>query len=183
VTASWTGRWACRETVRAGHSGKAPGVPCAAASHPEGRRGAKGPLVSDGGEECGVATWCGGSATVSAHVSSLPLQYAEVDFRGGGGERRIRVETGSARPDATPVMCSRHCSPVLLGSCPPPCLRYMGSARANRSGRSPGSEWKVFDVLGPLGAAAAEAATVVGWEGRRRVWKKWCPSCLVAVEI
>ena len=65
---------------------------------------------------------------------------------------------GSARPYAAPVVSSRHCSPVLHGSCPPVCLRYMGSARANRSGWSPGSEWKEFVRTEPRRATSGR-----GW--------------------
>lgn len=72
---------------------------------------------------------------------------------GGAGESRIRGVAGSDRPDAIPVVSNRHCSPVLLGNCPPACLRRMRSARANRSGWEPGSEWKEFERLEPRGAA------------------------------
>lgn len=74
---------------------------------------------------------------MSVHVSSR-VPRAALGFL-GGDECRMRVESGSARPDATLVGSNRHCSPALLDSCPPVCLRYMGSARANRSGRSPES--------------------------------------------
>jgi hypothetical protein len=51
---------------------------------------------------------------------------------------RRHVEYGPARPDSSPGPRSPHCSPRLY-SCPPACLQCMGSARANRSGRSPES--------------------------------------------
>lgn len=65
----------------------------------------------------------------------------------GGGD------VDSARPDASPVASSRHCSPTRLGSCPPAC-RCMGSARANRSGWLPESVWKEFVRWEPRGATS-----------------------------
>lgn len=70
-----------------------------------------------------------------AHVSSR-VPCAALDFP-DGDVCRMRVKCDPARPDAILEGSNRHCSPVLLDSCPPVCLRYMGSARANRSGRSP----------------------------------------------
>lgn len=109
--------------------------PCA--ERPDDRSDAPDPLGSDDDGRDDAATWRGESAAAPAHVSSR-VPCAALDFLGGDA-CRMRVESGSARPDATLVGSTRHCSPALLDSCPPVCLRYMGSARANRSGRSPES--------------------------------------------
>jgi hypothetical protein len=73
-----------------------------------------------------------------------------------GGARHMGAEPGPAPPDAGLAARSRHCNPVLLGSCPPACLRHMGSARASRSGWSPDSESKEFVEVEPRGATSAE---------------------------
>jgi hypothetical protein len=179
ASASWTGRAALHENQPEAHSEKLRDVPYG--ELPGAHQDATGPSGSGGAAGCGAVTLCGANATVSGHVGRLP-QSAAADFPGGGvGECRKRVETGSARPGATPGESKRHCSPVLLGSCPPVCLRCMGSARANRSERSPDSGWKVFVGLGPLGPAVG--VRLVEWEVLRRVRKKWCPFCLVAGEL
>jgi hypothetical protein len=105
-----------------------------------------------------------------------PCGGVTLDAGDDGLASRKRVATGSARPDATPVVSIRHCSPQL-DNCPPACLRYMGSARANRSGRSPGSELKEFDELKPFRAASEryEADVVVEETLRGRgVVGGWC---------
>lgn len=135
---------------------------------PDGRRDAPDPLGSGGDGWGDAATWCGESATALIHVNSR-VPRAALDFLCGDA-CRMRVETDSARPDAILVESNRHCSPVLLDSCPPACRRCMGSARANRSGRSPESVWKEFDGLEPLGAADVRA--VVSWEGESRAWDR-----------
>lgn len=88
-----------------------------------------------------------------AHVTA---KGRHVEASLGGGAHHMRAKPGPGRSDAVPVVSSRHCSPFLHGSCPPACLRYMGSARANRSGWSPGSEWKELVKFEPRGAASGE---------------------------
>ena len=148
-------------------------APCAA-----GGSCAPGPSAPGADGARGVATWRGDvtggrrNAGLAGHVES-PVASRYGEWRLGavcdGVSSRMRAAAGSARPDATPVRHNRHCSP-LLGSCPPACLRYMGSARANRSGRSPDSEWKEFDASRPSRAAsgrarldAFERETLRGW--------------------
>jgi len=106
--------------------------------------------------------WCsaaGGHGGTDGAVVHVERMVRRVEARlggdgGGGGAHHRYAEPGSARPNAAPVTSNRHCSPVLHGSCPPVCLRYMGSARANRSGWSPDSEWKEFVEMGPRGATS-----------------------------
>lgn len=121
---------------------------------------APGLLVFDAGGERP-----GGDATadgvLGAATRGVPTDRRAAGSLGGGG-CHMRVAEGFARPDASSVGSNRHCSPVLLGSCPPVCLRYMGSARANRSGWSPDSEWKEFVKRAPRGAATGAV------EGSRR---------------
>ena len=92
-------------------------------------------------------------------------EYQQPGLRGDGwrpdaaGVGDVGESTDHMRADAgsllvvSPGQSSPHCSP-LLDKCPPACLQYMRSARANRSGRPPGSGWKEFDRMKPLRAAA-----------------------------
>ncbi len=144
---------------------KAPGVPCVAP--PGGCPSAPDPSGSGGGGRGGAGTWRGERVTAAAH-EDFPGAYAGAGSLGDGDGYRMCVGSGSARPDATPGESSRHCSLALLCNCPPACLRCMGSARANRSGRSPGSEGKEFDGLRPLWAAGL---VVTSWCG------SWCRAC------
>lgn len=168
ASVSWRDIAGRREKPSERHSVKALGVPYA--SPQEGLPDAMGPSKSDGGEACDAETWPGGDEPALVHVSCQSPGVA-IGFPYGDGVRRMYVATDSDRPDAIPEENSRHCNPVLLDSCPPACLRYMGSARANRSGRSPDSGWKVFDELGRLGPVAA-AAKAGEWEVLRRVRRK-----------
>ena len=136
------------ETAPGRHSETVPGGPCVVL--PDDCPGAPDPSGSgDGGRSDGVGTWCDEYVTAVAHAD-FPGACVVTDFLGGDDGYRMRVMPGSARPDAPPGESSRHGSPVLLCSCPPACLRCMGSARANRSGRSPDSGGKESDGLRSL---------------------------------
>ena len=118
-----------------------PGVTCDAPL--DARPSAPGPLgPGAGGEPDDAAAWGGERDERAVHEEQRAPRGGA---RPGDDVCRTREEADSDRPDASPVVSNRHCSPVLLGSCPPACLRRMGSARANRSGWSPGSEWKEFE--------------------------------------
>lgn len=78
---------------------------------------------------------------------------------GGGGDAPASCKLGDgpdpSEPGAPPPgsgQKSRHCS-LRLGSCPPACRRYMGSARANRPGRSPKSGKEYCKDLTPSWAS------------------------------
>lgn len=71
--------------------------------------------------------------------AAVPVVGPAAAANAANAAKHIRVAVGSDRPDASPVVSSRHCSLFLIGSCPPACLRSMGSARANRSGWEPDS--------------------------------------------
>ena len=131
-------------------SGTVPGDPCGVP--PGGCPDAPDPSGSGDGGRSDAGTLCGEYVIVVAHADFLGA-YAVTGGHGGDDGCRMCVESGSARPDATPGENSRHCSLFLLCSCPPACLRCMGSARANRSGRSPDSGEKLSDGLSSLWAA------------------------------
>lgn len=117
-------------------------------------RGPSGPGV-DGGRRDDVAAIRDGTAAGGdgpAGREARRARHGRVTL--GGDVCHTGAEAGSALPDAAPVASNRHCSPVLLGSCPPACLRHMGSARANRPGWSPGSVWKEFVRWEPRGATS-----------------------------
>ena len=133
------------------HSETVPGDPCVVL--PGDCPGVTDPSGSgDGGRSGGVGTLCDEYGTGVAHAD-FPGAYVVTGDHGGDDGCRMCVKSGSARPDATPGENSRHCSLFLLCSCPPACLRCMGSARANRSGRSPDSGEKLSDGLSSLWAA------------------------------
>jgi hypothetical protein len=133
---------------------------------------------------CSAVAGHGGIDGVEAREGATGRR-AEV--RLGGDVHHMRAQPGSARPNAAPVVSSRHCSPVLHGSCPPACLRRMGSARANRSGWSPGSEWKELVGTEPRGATSGKAAVRCPYQGqsdissieaaRRSETVLWCTYC------
>jgi len=115
---------------------------------------------------CSVAVGHGGIDVTTVHEGAMG-RHAGV--RPCGDAHHMRAAPGSARPNAAPVMSSRHYSPVLHGSCPPVCLRRMGSARANRSGWSPGSEWKELVGTEPRGATSGKAAVRHPYQGQTSI--------------
>lgn len=129
----------------------APGGPCV--DFPGGHPSARGPSILDDGARRDGATPCrdvkfaGGD--VRAGCGASPGRHGQARLGGVGGHHMdsgADADAGAgadpARPDASPVTNNRHCSPDLLGSCPPACLQCMGSARANRSGWLPVAVWK-----------------------------------------
>lgn len=104
-----------------------------------GRPSGTGSSAAEGGAglECEM-TWYAGCVREAHEEQAVPDGGAMIDDdECGVAHCTHEREAGSARPDASSVLNSRHCSLILLGSCPPVCLRCMGSARASRSGRSP----------------------------------------------
>jgi hypothetical protein len=132
--------------------------------HQDGHPFAKGPSVPDEGDAPpalnGAGPEHGASAAGMSAGGGVAVRRNREEYWRLGRYGRRSLDGGAAAgldvdyihaatsdldpPNARPVVSNRHCSPDLLDSCPPACRQRLGSARANRSGRSPGSVGREF---------------------------------------